>query len=248
MPGAPPTSEMPASRTCAVIVAGAGSTRSFVERAFPPMAGVADVVHAIDTHQGSIERATELIDAAVMDARCRGERVLVGGVSFGAHASARWLTSTDDLAHVTGLLAVMPAWTGLPDAGGLAQTAAALRARGIHGTLDDLQARFGADWVVRELRSAWLSRDVEGLLRELEAVAESPSVTYDELSRITVPTVVGALLDDPVHPVGVARTWASAIPHCDLVLMDRHLPAADVGAIGRLLLARLGDLRAAGEG
>lgn len=250
MSGALPTSQGPTSqsRTCALIVAGAGSSRSFVTRAFPPMVGMADVLHAIDDHRGSIERAAQLIEAAVIAARRRGERVLVGGVSFGAHASARWVTSTGDLSDVIGLLAVMPAWTGMPDAGDLAEAGAALRARGIPGTLDDLQARFGADWVVRELRSAWLAREEGDLLRELLAVARSPSVTPDELSRVAVPTVVGALLADPVHPVEVARAWARAIPRCELVLMDRHLPANDVGAIGRLLLARFGDLRAAGEG
>lgn len=236
------------TRTCAVIVAGAGSSRSFVERAFLPLAGVADVVRAIDEHGGSIERATELIDTEVAAARRRGERVLVGGVSFGAHASARWVTSTDDLADVIGLLAVMPAWTGVPDPNGPAALAAALRARGISGTLNDLQARFGADWVVAELRSAWLAREGDDLLREMDTVAGSPSVTAEDLSRVAVPTVIAALQGDPIHPVGVARAWATAIPRCELVLMDRNLPADEISAIGRLLLPRFGDFRAAGEG
>jgi len=58
-----------------------------------------------------------------------------------------------------------------------------------------------------------------------------------------VPAGVAALVDDPVHPSGVARRWQAALPRSALVTTRLATFGADPGALGRATV--LAWLRAA---
>jgi pimeloyl-ACP methyl ester carboxylesterase len=77
------------------------------------------------------------------------------------------------------------------------------------------------DWVGREVARArdLLTEDElrDGLARGL--ATRGPS--YAELASITVPTVIAAWRDDPLHPPAVAERWHAAIPESRLVILDR---------------------------
>lgn len=221
--------------TRALIVAGAGSTAEFIGRAFPAFEGVVDEVLPIDPHAGDVEAISATLHSEVARARVDGWRVIIGGVSFGAHASAAYAADCAPDERPDGLACVMPAWTGEPDAiaWATASTASLLQEHGIPAVLDDLEARFPGDWVTAELRLAWGRRRADDLIAELRAVAACPSPSVPALARITMPTVVVGLADDPVHPVKVARAWAAAIPGSVLVTHARAEVGVERGRLGR---------------
>lgn len=222
-------------RTRAVIIAGAGSTEDFIERAFPLVQGAVDEVHPLGPHGGDLGAIHAALRAEVTRAHADGYRVIVGGVSFGAHASARYAANAGQRERPDALVCVMPAWTGEPDATAIATTATAdlLRERGIPAVLDDLEDQFPGDWVVAELRSAWSTRTADSLISELRAVADCPSPSLRELAGIKLPTTVLGLTDDPLHPIGAARSWAWSIPGASLVTMSRSELSRDPSLLGR---------------
>lgn len=222
--------------TRAAMIAGAGSTESFIERAFPAVRGVVDEVRALGPHGGDLGAIEAALRAEVAQARTDGWRIIVGGVSFGAHASALYAASCDPWERPDALACVMPAWTGPPDATALASAATAdlVRERGIPAVLDQLEAQFPGDWLVAELRSAWGDRTAASLTQELRAVAASPSPSPHQLAGIGVPTVVLGVADDPLHPLAVARTWAGSIPGAVLATLSRADLSTGPSLLGRL--------------
>ena len=201
---------------------GAGSSATFLSRAFPPdRLGMADSVYLDD----------RTADVSVIEAALRREveaspgRVVLGGVSIGAHAAARLLSDPPD--NVIGAMLCLPAWSG-PAAyiAGLTATAAeAIDRLGIAGVLEELPKD---DWVTRELADAWSERTDEELVAELELAALQPGPSAEQLRSIAVPVGIVRMTDDPLHPASVSAQWGREIPRSNVQSLSRDEPGKDL--------------------
>jgi pimeloyl-ACP methyl ester carboxylesterase len=183
---------------------------------------------AVDA-RGTVE---DVVARLVLAARGR-EIAFAGGISLGAHAVALWAARGGATRE---LLLAMPAWTGVPEqvAALTAATAADVETIGVERVLDRVgSVAADGDWVLEELRRGWRTYDDVLLAATLRAAASSPGPTPEELARITAPTAVVALADDPLHPVVVAQHWALCIPGAGLAVVGRYDPALDRGSLGR---------------
>jgi pimeloyl-ACP methyl ester carboxylesterase len=241
-------------REIALIAHGAGSSADFVRRAFgPPLAagGFRLASYDLRAHGDSsrihdpdrLQLRQHAADLAVLAERL-GARLL-GGISLGAHAAVRAALSVQaalmartaprsaEPDRLVGLLLVMPAWTGDPDAVAAANAvqAAELAAVGTSAVL----RRIGEDhpgWVADELAAAWPRHDPESFVAALRGLARSAAPAVDELARIEVPVGVVALRDDPMHPATVAHRWAEALPRAVLAEVEFAAPATDRSVLG----------------
>jgi pimeloyl-ACP methyl ester carboxylesterase len=223
----------------AAILPGSGSTAEFVARAFAcPLRAAGYVLVTADPEPAAGDPAAEWGDA--LDA-LPARPALVGGVSLGAHAAARWAARRPG--GTDGLLLVMPAWTGPPDgvASVSGSTAEELDTDGLEAVLTRLRGLPAghAGWVLTELERAWRHRGRAGLVTELRGVAASPGPTEDELRALAVPAGVVALRDDPLHPEDVARRWAAVMSDAVLTTVDHATVAADRTALGTAALRAL---------
>jgi hypothetical protein len=170
----PQSKPVDAGSACLILSHGAGSTGEFLSRAFPSRAcGLA--TYYLDDRTGSVLAIAEQLAASAARHRRRHRRVLIGGVSIGAHAAA--LAATGPAAGVIdGLVLALPAWTGPAPAGSPTRAAAAeVAASGCDAVLDRLcdDPRFATDWVVAELRRAWASAIPRAELVHVERQAPS---------------------------------------------------------------------------
>jgi pimeloyl-ACP methyl ester carboxylesterase len=225
----------------AVVLPGSGSTAEFVARAFAgPVLAAGYALATADPPRAAGDPAEEWCEA-LDDLPSRP--ALVGGVSLGAHAAARWAARRPGATD--GLLLVMPAWTGAPDgvAAVSASTADELEASGVDAVLTRLRrlatGAGSAAWVLTELERAWRHRGKAALVAELRGVAASPGPTEAELARIDIPAGLVALAGDPLHPEAVARRWASALPRASLETVHHTTVAADRAALGTAALRAL---------
>jgi hypothetical protein len=224
-------------RGVAVLAHGSGSTGEFVHRALgPALAARGWLTVAVEDRTGEVGAVQTAIEQTV---RRTGAR-LVGGVSLGAHAAARWAAERgpDDL---DGLLLVLPAWTGPPGEVASASAASAPVVEEVGGAEAGRLARDGS-WVGEELARAWPTYGT-GLAPALRATAGSPGPDLAHLRSLDVPTGVVGLLDDPFHPVEVAREWADALRSGGYVELSPRDPARDRSTIGRAALAALAAAR-----
>jgi pimeloyl-ACP methyl ester carboxylesterase len=215
----------------AVLLPGTASTADFVHRAFAsPLADAGFALITTDPSGGSGVLADQW--AALDDALSRFAPAVVGGVSLGAHVVSRWAAARRPA--LAGLVLVMPAWTGPPDeiAGVSAATATDVERDGIAATLARLRSAAPGSWVVDELTAAWPRYTDATLAAALRATAASAAPSLAELAGLRVPCGVVGLLDDPMHPIGVARTWVDALPAGALVTTDLTAVGADRGALG----------------
>jgi hypothetical protein len=171
--------------------------------------------------------------------------LLVGGISLGAHVAASWAAEQRPGA-VAGLLLALPAWTGSPDGAPAAlaalATAALVRAEGVAGAL--APARAGAPaWLTAELERAWTGYG-DGLAASLECAAATPAPDPPGLRGVAVPAGIAGIVDDPVHPLAVARHWRALLPRSALLTTSLAAFGADPATVGSV--AVLGWLRAAG--
>jgi pimeloyl-ACP methyl ester carboxylesterase len=230
----------------AVVLPGSGSTAEFVARAFAtPLAAAGYALVTADPPPADpvVPDPVE-VWALALDALTRREQVaLVGGVSLGAHAAARW--TAREPGRCEGLLLVMPAWTGEPDAvaavsGSTADEIDRLGAEALLTRLRGLAPRGSAGaWVVDELDAAWHRRGRVELVAELRGVAASAAPTEQELGRVTAPCGVVALRDDPLHPAAVAHRWAASLPRAALETVDHRAVARDRAVLGSAVLRAL---------
>lgn len=242
----------------AVVLPGSGSDDHFVRRAFagPLLAlGIPLLAPAPRPGRAVVEGYREALDAAAARAAAQGQALLVGGVSLGAHVAARWAAqrvaqrpADAGPACLAGLLLALPAWTARPGdapaAAAARATAALVRASGVAGAVR--AARAGAPaWLADELDRAW-SGYGDHLADTLDAAAAEPGPDETALARLTVPAGVVAVVDDPVHPVAVARRWCASMPRARLVRTRLATLGADPAVLGRA--AVLGWLRARGAG
>lgn len=87
-------------------------------------------------------------------------------------------------------------------------------------------------WLTAELNRAWTGYG-DGLAEALEAAAAEPAPTEAELRALDVPVGLAALVDDPVHPLGVARQWHAALPRSALLTTRMPIFGADPRTLGR---------------
>jgi len=189
-----------------VLLPGTASDEAFVRSVFAePLSQVGAVFTAPRVRTLS-ERLTALENAST------SHPIVVGGVSLGAHVAAAWAVRNP--ARCAGLILALPAWTG-PANGAPAAMAAKASAEIVtrHGL--DAALRGTTGWLHDELSRAWRGYG-DQLVSHLEEAATSAAPTLDELKTLDVPTGILGCVDDPVHPIEIAREWADAIPRAVL--------------------------------
>ncbi|WP_018684673.1 alpha/beta fold hydrolase [Actinokineospora enzanensis] len=216
----------------AVLLPGTGSDEVFVRDVFSrPLRAVGLRLCAPRPQPGK-----DLVKAylAALDAAAADGQVIVGGISLGAHLAAGWALRNPD--RCAGLLLALPAWSGCPTADTPAAlaarySAADVRARGTAAALASATAGVPG-WLAAELSRAWTGYG-SGLADALEIGAEHPAPALAELAMIMAPAGVAGCVDDPVHPVEVARSWTAALPNGRLNETRLALVGADPAALGR---------------
>lgn len=217
---------------------GTGSDEVFVHEALDGPSAAAGLRLVAPRPRHGARLAEHHLDALDAAAACYGP-IVVGGISLGAHVAAEWAAARP--ADCAGLLAIMPGWTG---AAGSAPgcLAAALSADSVarHG-VDAALATATRDvpaWLAGELGRAW-RRAGDDLVASLRVAVTRPAPTVAVLRRITAPAAVVGCVDDPVHPVEVAREWAAALPDAELRTITFARLGEDRAALGRAALAGL---------
>ena len=171
-------------------------------------------------------------------------KLIVGGISFGAHLAAEWAVRNPD--RCAGLLLALPAWHGSPDGApaSLAAKASAdlVETQGIEAALS-LSTAGVVPWLAAELTRSW-RRHGDDLAVSLRVAANRAAPTLSALRRLAVPTGIAACVDDPVHPAGVAHAWAAALPRASVSETTLAALGADRASLGRAAVAAL--KRAAG--
>ena len=232
-----------ASTNVAVLLPGTGSDDAFVRSVFEvPLAAV-----CIRTITPKPTPGPTLADAYLraLDEAAKGGPVIAGGISLGAHLATEWALANRD--RCTGLLLALPGWHGPPDnAPGATSARLAATLVRTRGTEEALKAATtGAPpWLATELTRTWRTYG-EGLADSLAAPAERPAPTLAELATLNIPVGIAASVDDPIHPLDVAKQWLSALPRATMCTTRLEVIGADPEALGRA--AVLAWLRAGGR-
>ena len=215
---------------------GSGSDARFVRSAFEPALRAQGLaLDAVSPRSGAdvVAGYRAALDAAAE----RPGPFLVGGISLGAHAATAWAAERKR-GGLAGVLVALPAWTGRPDAAPAAaaarMTAAQVRAGGFRAAV--AAARAGAPaWLADELARVWAGYGA-GLADALDAAAAQPAPDPAALGSLAVPVGIAALVDDPVHPLATARTWARALPRAAIRTTTLAALGADPAVLGRAAL------------
>ena len=228
--------------TAAVLLPGTGSDEVFVRSVFGmPLAAAGMRLVAPRPRPGPALARRHL--AALDDAAARYGRIVVGGISFGAHVAAEWALANAD--RCAGLLVAMPGWHGAPgDAPGSVAArigADAVDTDGIDRALATATAGVPA-WLAHELDRAW-RRAGAGLADSLRTAAHRPAPTLSQLGALAVPAGVAGCVDDQVHPIAVAHAWAEALPYAGSETITFAELGADPAALGQAALAAFDHTR-----
>lgn len=226
----------------AVVLPGTGSDEVFVREVFGTPAEQARLRLVTPAPRHGSELAEHHL-AALDAAADRYGRIVVGGISLGAHLAAEWAAVNPD--RCAGLLAAMPGWYGAPDtadgtapgSGTAAISAAAVEDDGIDAALA-AATRDVPPWLAAELNRAWRRAGTD-LAASLRVAVDRLAPSLELLSRITAPAGVAGCVDDPVHPIGVAARWTEALPSAELHTVTFAELGADRAALGRAALAGL---------
>ncbi|MGH3433101.1 MAG: alpha/beta hydrolase, partial [Thermocrispum sp.] len=98
----------------AVLLPGSGSDEVFLHAAFAdPLAAAGVSLRAVPPKASVVRNYLQALDAAADAAASRGGKLLVGGVSLGAHVAVQWAASRPGCC--AGVIAALPAYTGLAD-------------------------------------------------------------------------------------------------------------------------------------
>ncbi len=213
----------------AVVLPGTASDEVFVRSVFEePLAQVGVGLTAPAT--ASVED-----HLAALDAAWTGTPLLVGGISLGAHVAALWAVRHPS--RCAGLLLALPAWHG-PAGDAPAALAARVSADVVERDGVD-SALVGVDgWLGDELSRAW-RRHGSRLAGILRAASSSSAPTAAELAGVGVPAGLAGCSDDPVHPLGVARSWTAALPRAVLRTTTLASLGADRTSLGRAAVLAL---------
>lgn len=219
-----------------VLLPGTGSDEDYVRRAFAaPLEQAGAVVVAVPP------KPEQLVAGYLraLDEAALGGPIAVGGVSIGAAVATCWALANPG--RTVAVLAVLPPWTGAPGAAPAAlsarHTAARLRREGLAATTAAMTSS-SPPWLAEELARSWLWQ-WPNLPDAMDEAAAYVGPTASELGRLAAPMAVVGASDDPIHPIIVAREWASAVPHAALstVTLDQFGPQPAV--IGAAALAAL---------
>lgn len=218
-----------------VILPGTGSDEVFVRAAFDRPAQAARLRLVTPEPHHGVDLAEHHL-AALDSAADRYGSVVVGGISLGGHVAAEWAAANPE--RCAGLIVVMPGWHGetgtAPGALAAGFSADAVDAAGVDAALATA-TRDVPDWLADELNRAW-RRAGDRLADSLRVAVRRPAPTLAELRRIDVPATVVGCVDDPVHPIAVAREWAAALPGARLRTITLADLAADRAAMGTAAL------------
>lgn len=222
----------------AVLLPGTGSDDDYLRRSFAgPLTEAGATPRAVrPTPSGLVTGYLRELDAAAQDGP-----IIVGGVSLGAAVATAWALEHPDL--TVAVLAALPAWTGVPGRAPASlsarHTAELLRRDGLAATTAAMRAT-SPGWLADELTRSW-SRQWPALPEALEEASAYVAPTLADLERLAAPMGVVAAADDAVHPIAVARDWATAAPHAAL----RTITFAEFGprpaALGAACMAALSD-------
>lgn len=219
-----------------VLLPGTGSDEDYVRRAFAaPLEQAGAVVVAVPPEPEQLVAGY----LRALDEAALGGPIAVGGVSIGAAVATCWALANPG--RTVAVLAVLPPWTGTPGTAPAAlsarHTAARLRREGLAATTAAMTLS-SPPWLAEELARSWLWQ-WPNLPDAMDEAAAYVGPTASELGRLAAPMAVVGASDDPIHPIIVAREWASAVPHAALstVTLDQFGPQPTV--IGAAALAAL---------
>ncbi|MCR5976302.1 alpha/beta hydrolase [Gordonia jinghuaiqii] len=201
--------------TALVAIPGTGSDADHVTRAFGAAATSLGVdLIALDPASPLVERHVESLEQAAAGHRS----ILVGGVSIGAAIALEWALCRGGTG-CAGVFAALPAWSGdaatAVAAGSARATAEALDRDGLEATVAAMAAS-SPDWLAEELARSW-RRLHPDLVDQLRDAARHRSPTPSEIAGLAVPLAIVAAIDDPIHPIDVAREWHAAAPRSTLI-------------------------------
>ena len=216
----------------ALIAHGAGSSAAFIASAFArPLhaSGLRLVTYDLRGHgRSALARSSDdhhidehAADLAAVAASIRGEVMVVGGVSLGAHAAVRAVTREGLSCHA--VLACLPAWTGkaTPGEGPHAATAAEVQHVGVSRVIARLQVESGIPrWLRETLVAAYSGHDPASLIAALAALDGGEAPNRIEIGSLPVPLAVVGWDGDPGHPIEVAREWVGAAASGHLVTVE----------------------------
>lgn len=219
-----------------VLLPGTGSDEDYLRRAFAaPLEQAGAVVVAVPPEpEQLVSGYLRALDEAAL-----GGPIAVGGISIGAAVATCWALANPG--RTVAVLAALPPWTGAPGAAPAAlsarHTAARLRREGLAATTAAMTSS-SPPWLAEELARSWL-RQWPNLPDAMDEAAAYVGPTAIQLGRLAAPMAVVGASDDPIHPIIVAREWASAVPHAALstVTLDQFGPQPAV--IGAAALAAL---------
>ncbi|MGE2725205.1 alpha/beta fold hydrolase [Mycolicibacterium pulveris] len=219
-----------------VLLPGTGSDDNYVHRAFS--AALRDAGAVMVTPAPQPDRLVAGYRDALHDAARTGA-IAVGGVSIGAAVATAWAVQHPE--QTVAVLAALPAWSGAPDTAPAAMaarhSAQLLRGEGLDSATATMRAS-SPRWLADELARSWAAQ-WPSLPDAMEQAAGYVAPTRDELARLTVPMGVAAAVDDPVHPVEVARQWVAAAPRAALRTFTLDEMGADPAVLGAACVAAL---------
>lgn len=219
-----------------VLLPGTGSDEDYLRRAFAaPLEQAGAIVIAVPP------RPDQLVSGYLraLDEAASAGPIAVGGVSIGAAVATCWALANPG--RTAAVLAALPPWTGAPEAAPAAlsarHTAARLRRDGLAATTAAMTSS-SPPWLAEELARSW-RRQWPDLPDAMDEAAAFIGPTAADLGRLSAPMAVVGAPDDPIHPITVAREWASAVPRAALrtVTLDQFGPQPT--AIGTAALAAL---------
>lgn len=219
----------------AVILPGTGSDEVFVRAVFDAPAKAARLrLVTPATRHGALLAHHHL--TALDAAADRYGPIVAGGISFGAHVAAEWAAANPD--RCAGLLVALPGWLGpagtAPGSLAAGFSADAVEAHGVTAALATATADVPG-WLADELDRAW-RRAGDELVDSLRVAGRRPAPTPEVLRRIEVPAGVVGCVDDPVHPLEVARRWTDALPDARLHTITFAELGADRTSLGTAAL------------
>ena len=197
-------------RAALIVMPGTGSDADYLRRSFGPAA----VRLGLDLV--ALQPSDDLVAAhlrALDDHAEQYGRFIVGGVSIGAAIALEWALETRHPC-CRGVWAALPAWSGAADDAPAAWSARAgadaLDTDGLESTIAAMAAS-SPPWLADELSRSWRALH-PGLSAQLRCAGAYRAPTPQEISLLSVPLAVVAAVDDPIHPLEVARQWCAAAP------------------------------------